>query len=157
MQLYGRAGIVVQTDLMHIEFDKTIDKLSDQTVVNTSATWEYVAEIECQIRTTKERCRAIIRTLPFDIILKPIVTNIVYFLVLWLNTFLVRNGISKKYSLRSIVIPNKCSRLKSALAIRICMATVILTVPLPISRPSMGSTFLARSWWMGVRRNCQHY
>ena len=37
MQLYGRAGMVVQTVLMDMEFDKTIDELSDRTVVNTSA------------------------------------------------------------------------------------------------------------------------
>jgi len=34
---------------------------------------------------------------------------IVYFVVLWLNVFPVCNGISKKYSPRSIVIRNKLS------------------------------------------------
>ena len=98
MQLYGRAGMVVQTVLMDMEFDKTIDELSDRTVVNTSAAREHVAEIERQIRTAKERCRAIVSTLPFAILPKLIVTNIVYFVVLWLNAFPVRNGISKVYS-----------------------------------------------------------
>ena len=85
MQLYGQAGMVVQTVFMDMEFDKTVDELSDRTVVNTSATQEHVAEIEHQIRTTKERCHAIVRTLPFEIIPKLIITIIDYFVVLWLN------------------------------------------------------------------------
>ena len=48
MQLYGRAGMVVQTVLMDMEFDKTVDELSDQTVVNTSAARDHVAEIQRQ-------------------------------------------------------------------------------------------------------------
>ena len=107
MQLYGRAGMVVQTVLMDMEFDKTVDELLDRTVVNTSAARGDVADIEHQIHTTKERCRAIVSTLPFEILPKLIVTNIVYSIVLWLNDFPVCNGISKKYSPRSIVIRNK--------------------------------------------------
>ena len=38
-----------------------------------------------------------------------IVTNMVYFVVLWLNAFPVRNGILKKYSPRSTIIRNKLS------------------------------------------------
>ena len=71
--------MVVQTVLMDMEFDKTVDKLLDQTVVNTSAVQEHVAEIERQISTTKEHCRAIVivSTLLFEILPKLIVTNIV--------------------------------------------------------------------------------
>ena len=76
---------------MDMESDKSVDELSGRTVVNTSAAQEHVAEIERQIRTTKERCRAIVSTLPFEILTKLIVTNIVYFVMLWLNAFLVRN------------------------------------------------------------------
>ena len=103
----GRAGMVVQTVLTDMEFDKTIDKLSDQTVVNTFTAQEHVAEIECQIRTTKERCHAIVSTLPFAILPKFIVTNIVYFVVLWLNIFPVQNGVSKVSSPCSIILRNK--------------------------------------------------
>ena len=55
--------MVVQTVLMDMEFDKTIDELSDQTVVDTSAAQEHVAEIERQIRTAKERCHALLSAL----------------------------------------------------------------------------------------------
>ena len=95
--------MVVQTVLMDMEFNKTIDR----TVVNTSAARDHVAEIERQIRTAKERCRAIGSTLPFAILPKLIVTNMVYFVVLWLNAFPVRNGVSKVYSPRSIVLRTK--------------------------------------------------
>ena len=77
MQLYGRVGMVVQTVLMDMEFDKTVDGLSDKTVVNTFAAREHVAETERQIRTTKEHCCAIVSTLPFAILPKVIVSNIV--------------------------------------------------------------------------------
>ena len=75
MQLYSRGGMIVQTVLMDMEFDKTVDKLLDRTMVDTSAAREHVAEIEHQIRTTKECCRAIVSTLPFEILPKLIVTN----------------------------------------------------------------------------------
>ena len=78
-------------------------------MVNTSAAQGYVAEIERQIRTAKERRCAIVSTLLFEILPKLIVINILYFFVLWLNAFPVRNGISKKYSPQSIVICNKLS------------------------------------------------
>ena len=43
-------------------------------------------------------------TLPFDYIPELIVTNLVYFVVMWMNAFSEKNGCSKKYSPRSIVI-----------------------------------------------------
>ena len=62
--------MIVQTVLMDMEFDKTVNELSDRTVVKTSAARKHVAEIERQIRTTKERCHAIVSTLPFEILPK---------------------------------------------------------------------------------------
>ena len=111
MQLYSCGGMIVQTVLMDMKLDKTVDELYDRTVVNTSAAREHGAEIECQIRTTKERYRAIVSTLPFAILPKLIVTNIAYFVVLWMNAFPVRNGIStsNKYLPQSIGICNRLS------------------------------------------------
>ena len=56
------------------------------------------------IRTIKERVRAICSVLPFKILHKLIVTNAVYFAVLWLNAFPVKSGISDKLSPRAIVV-----------------------------------------------------
>ena len=46
MQSYAHGGMIVQTVLMDMEFSKTVDKLSDRTVVNTSTAREHVTEIE---------------------------------------------------------------------------------------------------------------
>ena len=107
MQVYSRGGTIVQTVLMSMEFGKTVSELSGRTVVNTSAAREHVTEIERQIRTTKEHCRAVVSTLQFEIIPKLMVTNIVYFVVLWLNAFSVQNGVFKDHSPSSIVIHTK--------------------------------------------------
>ena len=82
IQLYSCRSIIVQTVFMDVEFHRTVDELSDRTVVNTSAAQEHVAEIKRKIRTTKERCRAIVSTLPFEVIPKLTVTNIMYFVVI---------------------------------------------------------------------------
>jgi len=109
MQLYSRGSMIVQTILMDMEFDSTVNELMGKTVVNTSAAKEHVAEIERCIRTVKERCRGIAATLPYKCLPKMIVTNLVYFAVLWLNAFPVKNGVSNVHSPRAIVIRTKLS------------------------------------------------
>ena len=65
-------------------------------VINTSTAKEHVAEMERLIKTIKERTRAIIIVLPYKILCKLIITNVVYFAILWLNAFPVKNGVSDK-------------------------------------------------------------
>ena len=86
-----------------------MDEILDRTVVNTSAAQEHVAEIERQIRTTKERCLADVSTLPSEVIPRLIVINIVCFIGLWLNAFTVQNGVSEVYLPWSIVVHPKLS------------------------------------------------
>jgi hypothetical protein len=102
MQLYSRGGMVVQTILMDMEFDKTVEPLMVEVTVNTSAAREHVAKIEQSIRTVKERTRCVICVLPFKFLHKLIVTNVVYFSVLWLNAFSVKSGVSAEHSPRAI-------------------------------------------------------
>ena len=104
MCLYSRGGMIVQTILMDMEFDKTKSELMDKVVVNTTAAREHVAEVERAIRTLKERARAATSVLPFKCLHKLIVTNAVYFAVLWLNAFPAKNGVSAKYSPCTIVV-----------------------------------------------------
>jgi hypothetical protein len=104
IQLYSRGGMIVQTILMDMEFDKTVEPLMGNVVVNTSAAREHIAEIERSIRTIKERCHCVIRVLPFKFLHKLIVTNVIYFAVLWLNTFPVKSGVSAEHSPRAIVV-----------------------------------------------------
>ena len=54
--LYSRAGFVIQTILMDMEFNKVIPELPEVNI-NTSAASEHVAEVERHIRIIKERCR----------------------------------------------------------------------------------------------------
>ena len=45
MHIYSRGKMVVQTILMDVEFGKTIDELTDQTMVNNYATKEHIYDI----------------------------------------------------------------------------------------------------------------
>jgi hypothetical protein len=58
---------------------------------------EHVSKAERTIRMVKERTRGLIATLPFARILKQMEIDFVYFMVLWLNTFLVKSGISQTF------------------------------------------------------------
>ena len=70
--------MVVKNILMDMEFEKSIYELMDQTAVNTSVDKKYYHKI--------------------------IVTNIVYFVVLCLNYFPVKNVVSNKHSPQAIVV-----------------------------------------------------
>ena len=61
--------------------------------VNTTAAVDHMGEIERAIRVVKERARSLISNLPFTSFQKQIVIHLVYFLVLWLKTFLATKGI----------------------------------------------------------------
>jgi hypothetical protein len=54
MQLYSHGGMIVQTILMDMEFDKTAEPLMGDVAVNMSTAREHIAEIERSIRTIKE-------------------------------------------------------------------------------------------------------
>ena len=64
LQIYGRAGFVVQTSLMDMEFEKLKD-LIPQLTINTMAAREHVGEIERRIRVIKERARGTMSVLPY--------------------------------------------------------------------------------------------
>ena len=87
----------VQTILMDMEFDKTVNDQMDNVVATNSATKKHIVEIEQCICTVKECSRAVVTTLPFDYLTKMIVVNLVYLAVMWINTFLAKNGVSNKF------------------------------------------------------------
>ena len=68
-----------------------------------------MAEIERSIRTIKERGRAVVSTLPFDVLTKLTIINIIKIGVFWLNAFPVKNGCSEVLSPREIVTQMKIS------------------------------------------------
>ena len=92
--------MVVRTILMNMNFDKTIDELMNLTVIITSAYIKHFSGIRRFIRTVKERRHAIVITLAFQYLHKNIVMNVVYFVFLCMNDFLIKNGLSTKHSLK---------------------------------------------------------
>jgi len=103
IQVYKRAGFNVCTILMDGEFEKIKD-LMPQVVCNMTAAKEHVSEAERSIRTIKEQMRGIIGTLPFQYLPRRLKMELVYFVVLWLNTFPAKTGISQVYSPRELLV-----------------------------------------------------
>ena len=103
LRVYYRAGFKVRYVMMDGEFEKVKDEL-ESIVCNTTGAKEHVMEAERTIRTTKERVRGIVCTLPFSHIPRRMKIEFIYFVVLWLNAFPVKSGISSVYSPRELVL-----------------------------------------------------
>ncbi len=91
---------------MDQEFNK-VEKACDMVEINTTAAHEHVGEIERFIFTIKERSRALVSDLPYNILTPQITIHLVYFAVLWLNSLPAAAGVSKKYCPRKIVLGRK--------------------------------------------------
>jgi hypothetical protein len=97
LQVYEHAGLRVRMILMDGKFEKVRDFIP-RVECNTTAAKEHVSKAERAIRTIKERTRGLVATLPFQHIPWRMKIKFVYFMVLWLNAFPVKNGISAVYS-----------------------------------------------------------
>jgi hypothetical protein len=100
--IYGTAGFIVQTALMDMEFEKLKDKLPN-VILNTTAAQEHVGEIERKIQVVKERARCTTSILPYNILPKIMIIELMHFCIMWMNSFPVKSGISEKWSPREIV------------------------------------------------------
>ena len=72
-------------------------------VLNTASNDEHVPEIERQIRTEKQRTRAIYCTLPFTKMPRRLIIEMVYAANYWLNMFPRKGGVSKTLSPRALL------------------------------------------------------
>jgi hypothetical protein len=106
MQIYGKAGFIVQTSMMDMEFEKLKDLLPN-IALNTMAVLEHMGEIERKIRVMKERARGTISTLPYDMLPKLAIIKLMHFCIMWMNSFPVKLGMSEKYSPRELVSRHK--------------------------------------------------
>ncbi len=106
LRIYGSAGFVVQTTMMDMEFDK-LKNLLAHVALNTTAAREHVREIERKIRVIKERARGMINTLPYKKLPRLMVIELLHFCIMWMKSFLVRSGISDKWSPRELVSRHK--------------------------------------------------
>ena len=96
VKLYERGGFSIRNIFMDQEFDKVMENIPEIEVIIASAQ-EYVGEIEREIRFIKDRCRGTRAIIPFKQLPKFFVIHLVYFCVMWINSFPVTQGISKKY------------------------------------------------------------
>ena len=76
------------------EFEK-LKPLMPSVECNTTAAKEHVSEAERTIRTLKERMRGLVATLPFERLPRRMKIEFIYFMVLWMNAFPVKSGISQ--------------------------------------------------------------
>ena len=102
-EVYGRAGFRVRSILMDGEFEK-LKPLMSSVECNTTAAKEHVSEVERTIRTLKERMRGLVATLPFERLPRRMKIEFIYFMVLWMNAFPVKSGISKTFSPRELLL-----------------------------------------------------
>ncbi len=106
MDLYSRGGFQVGTVFMDNEFKK-LRNLVPVLAVNTTAAKEHVPEVERRIQLIKERGRGILNTLPFKKMPQIMLIELIYHVVLWLNAFPTKSGVSETLSLREIVMRHK--------------------------------------------------
>ncbi len=94
--IYMTAGFVIQTALMDMEFEK-LRTMMPHRALNTMAAHEHVGEVEQKIRVIKERARGTFNTLPYKKLPKLMVIELLHFCIMWMNSFPVKSGISKKW------------------------------------------------------------
>jgi hypothetical protein len=92
--------------MMDMEFEK-LETLLPPVALNTTAVREHVGGIERKIRVIKERARGTFNTLPYKKLPKMMVIELLHFCVMWMNSFPVKSGISKKRSPRKLVSRHK--------------------------------------------------
>lgn len=99
VKLYKRAGFICQATHMDNEFEPLKSKLLDPLDINTTAKNEHVGEIERKIHHVKDHTRCIQSTLAFKHVALPnaIIKGMVQHVVLWLNAFVSKQGISDIY------------------------------------------------------------
>ena len=72
-------------------------------LLNIASASEHVPEIERQHRVIKEQARACRHSLPFKMIPKIMITEMIYNCVLWINSFSPKGGVSASISPRSLL------------------------------------------------------
>ncbi len=95
---------------MDQEFDnlegviESIDGSIGNVEINTTAARKHVGKIERDIHTGKDQCRAIVSVLPYSILSKMVVINLVYYEYIFLNCEINPLGISESQSPREIIL-----------------------------------------------------
>jgi hypothetical protein len=97
--IYAKRGFIITSVLMDGQFDSLRGDIADlQITLNTVARDEHVPEVERQVRTIKERARAVYNTLPFPKLPARMTIELIYYSVFWLNYFPAAGGVSQVLS-----------------------------------------------------------
>ena len=110
IDLYAHGGFQVGTVLMDSKFEK-LQNLMPILAINTTAAKEHVPE-ERKIKLIKEQGRGILNTLPFKKMPRLMLIELVYHVVLWLNAFPAKSGVSETLSPCKIVYQHKLDFVK---------------------------------------------
>ena len=98
-QIYLQRGFQIRNAFMDGQFEPLRGNLAELGILlNTAYNDKHVPEIERQIRTVKERTRAIYCTLPFKKMPRRLIIEMVYAANYWLTMFPRKGGVSKTLS-----------------------------------------------------------
>jgi hypothetical protein len=76
-------------------------------LIKNMAAKEHMPEVERKIRLIKEQGRGILNTLPFKMMARIMLIELIYHIVLWLNAFPTKTGVSETLSPRKKVYQHK--------------------------------------------------
>jgi hypothetical protein len=102
MELYAKGCFQVGTVLMDHEFESLHNRMPI-IAINTTAARKHVPNFKCRIRLMKNHGRGILNTLPYKKIPQLTLIDLIYHIVLWLNAFPMKSGVSKILSSQEIV------------------------------------------------------
>ena len=83
--------------MMDMEFEK-LKAMMPHVALNTTVAREHIGEVKQKTRVIKESARGTFKTLPYKNLPKVMVIELLHFCVVWMNLFLVKSRISKKWS-----------------------------------------------------------
>ena len=102
--LYTKRGFNVTAAFMEGEFVPMRTALLKMGVLlNTASALEHVLEIERKQKVIKERARACRHSLPFKMIPKIMIIEMIYNCVLWINAFPPKGDVSASISPRTLI------------------------------------------------------
>ncbi len=106
MDVYSQGRLVVGTILTDNKFE-LLRILLWILAINTMAAKEHVPEVKGRIRLIQECERGVLNTLPFKKMPQVILIKLIYHIVLWLNAYPTKSGVSDTLSPREIVLQQK--------------------------------------------------
>jgi hypothetical protein len=107
LAIHQRGGFTVHACLMDMEFDKMINDM-DEVVIDTTAAWEHVGDVERCIRTIKERASSVSSELPCKKCMpNQIIIHLLKFVTMWINALPSGSRVSMLLSPRDIATRHK--------------------------------------------------